>query len=609
MGSVPILFHLGLNGEARSCLIKPGYLRQVQNISFAKEGTQRLRPSFGKMNTNQLAAFNSVKAFKSSLFATTLANLYGNLGSGNLIDLTSVLAGAWSWSIYKDFCFGANGQSFIMADSNLNVFNPIIPNPVSPVSGVASGTGTINGTYGLYVSFLITFPNGQVYETGLSPVSGDVTASDASQIEWEGIPICSYASLQGAAPTITRNLYRGPGSQNATIANIYFVGNIPDNTTTTFTDINTDTDLAANFVCFVDLYVPPPIPKLLAFHYGRMYIIAPTHSWRLWYTEPASASEVTNTEITDAAFQNENLIPIATTIDNWDDMRTSGFDEVDPQALVSWGINLYIALKNTWIRKQGEDPATWGYKKTYARMGIGAPSSVAISSKPLGIIGVTNPEFGQPGIAVFTGQESQLISSPKLDFIFEHDLDISKIANCQGVMSGDYYLLIYPSLDGTMKFLALDMRRYPDVRTAYWTNLNAQSIDSSSQGTNIFIGGSDGYVRTPIAGESMAVLLETNDLSGNPEKNETNKIKTFKNFKYALKGTVQVQFYIDDILAQWPDGTTEMTLTGTGETLQWIQSLPQDWQGYRIRLMLTGTNLTEVEIYSPWSIDLDATES
>jgi hypothetical protein len=103
----------------------------------------------------------------------------------------------------------------------------------------------------------------------------------------------------------------------------------------------------------------------------------------------------------------------------------------------------------------------------------------------------------------------------------------------------------------------------------------------------------------------MDVVIETNDLGGSKE--EVNTIKTFRDFKYALKGTVEAEFYVDDVLMLWPDGTSTVTLTGTDETLQIIQSLPQDWQGYRIRVLLTGTDLSELEIYSPWAIDLEAT--
>ena len=68
-----------------------------------------------------------------------------------------------------------------------------------------------------------------------------------------------------------------------------------------------------------------------------------------------------------------------------------------------------------------------------------------------------------------------------------------------------------------------------------------------------------------------------------------------------------MEFYVDDVLMLWPDGTSTYTLTGTDETLQIITSLPQDWQGYKIRLKLIGTSLDELEIYSPWSISLEPT--
>lgn len=588
MATEQILFHKGLNGEARSCLTTPGFLKTAENVSFKVDGVQTLRPSFRPLHTLS-GVIHSIRSFEGIAFSGIGGALYG--GTTSLY--SSFASTAWIWDRFKDFLVGVNGTDFVLVDADKNVHNARIPNPTTACAGAAGAAGNPSGHYMLYVSYLITFPNGMTYETGLSPASTDVNVTTQA-ISWSAIPVCPTTTLYGTALSIQRNLYRGPGT-GGTIANIYYVDTIADNTTTTYTDDLSDVDLAANDPCYVEDYTSPPIAKFVVFHYGRCFMIPYTNVHRLWYSEAPSSLD---------ALENETLIPLAVTDLNWDDIRTSGLQDVDPQALVSWGVNLYIALKQTWIRKQGNDPDTWGYKKTYATHGIGAPRSVCVCGAPLGILGITNPEFGEPGLALFTGQESQIISSPRLDFIFHDDLDHDLIAECVGKVIGSYYHLVYPSIDGTYKYVVIDLTRFPDIRVAYWTDLGARTLDGDSQTTKMYIGGDDGVVRYNASGESIDVVIETNDLIGG-DKAGANVHKTYKEMRYALNGTLVMEVYIDDVLMKWSDGTTSKTLTGTDETLQWIQSLPQDWQGYRFRIKLTGTGLSELELFSPWSVDFD----
>jgi hypothetical protein len=53
----------------------------------------------------------------------------------------------------------------------------------------------------------------------------------------------------------------------------------------------------------------------------------------------------------------------------------------------------------------------------------------------------------------------------------------------------------------------------------------------------------------------------------------------------------------------WPDATTSKTITGTSELTQVVNSLPQNWKGYKIRLLITGTDMTTFELYSPWNVE------
>ncbi len=386
MASELIYFHKGLATDARSCLQEKGFLKVTQNILMEIEGKQTLRPLFAPINTIAINSIHSMKYWRSMLLAGNGSNL-SVLKSGTVFTpLTTGSGNPWQFKVYKDFILGADGTNLVLVDENMNTYPAQVENPLTAPMGAKGSAlaGGPNGVYRLYVSYFITWPNGHTYETGLSPIGTDVDVTDANpangfHISWSAIPTCPYDELYGTAPTIYRNLYRGPGS-TGTLTEIYFVDTILDNATPTYDDIISDTALEISFAVSTILYVPPRIPKYIAWHYGRLYMIDSQFQNRLYYTEPAMGN---------TAEANEMLMPLAITELNWDDIRVPGFDDVNPQGLLSWGSYLYIPLKNTWLRKQGDDPANWAFRTTYSAEGIGAPYSIDTTSE--GIIGVTDP--------------------------------------------------------------------------------------------------------------------------------------------------------------------------------------------------------------------------
>jgi hypothetical protein len=601
MASELIYFHKGLEFSRRSCLQEPGTLKTAENISFEVEAVQKLRSPFSALNSSAIGAVHSLKTFRTLVVAGDGSHIRANAGSGDFTDLYGSFANSiWTLREYKDFLSGVNGTDFILVDASKNVYPARVTNPAAAPTLTASATGgNPNGNYMGYVSFLITFPNGHTYETGLSPVSANVNPA-SKKIDWTNIPVATYAAYYGTAPTIHRKLYRGPGNAG-TLTAVYYLDTIADNTTTTYTDNTSDATLQVSDISYVDIYGPPPVSRYIAWHYGRAFMIEEDHRYRLWWSEAVG-------DLSAAA--NEAIFPIATIDTSYDDLRVAGFEQVDPQGIVPWGINLYIPLKQTWIRKQGNDPTSWSYKKTYANHGIGAPYTIDTSTQPGGIIGVTNPEAGEPGLALFDGQSTSIFSSPKLDYIFNTDMNLDQIAKCRGKVSGHYYHLLYPSGSATEPdtHLAIDMRRYPDIRVAEWTDLHGQSIDDDSQGKNFYLGGSDGYVRKRDTSGTVSALIETKDLVGDPKAGGSPvSVKTWNQLKYALNGTVTLEFYIDDVIQKWPDGTTSKIITGISEALQVIPSFPQNWQGYRMMLRITGTGLQTLEIYSPWLLEYELT--
>lgn len=590
----PIFFHRGIDPSTLYSLQQPGFLKTADNVSFLIEGQASLRPFFSAVNSSVVGSVHSMKAWKDKLFIGDTTHLRGNSGSGDFTDLYAAFTNAmWQFKPYKDFLVGSNGTNFVLADDDLNVYPAQVTAPLTTPAGVAGVAGNPNGVYRLYVSYYVTWPNGHTYETGLSPVGSDVTVS-SQKIEWSNIPLCPYAGYYGSAPTIYRNLYRGPGTAGA-LTEIYYVGTISDNTTQTYSDDVSDADLEAGFVCSCEDYLPIIVPKFFVWNYGRMFGIHPTYFWRLYYTETVLGS---------TSLENEQLFPLAMLEDNWDDIRVPGFDYVDPQGLFRYGSYVYIPLKDTWIRKQGNEPETWAFRPTYATMGLGAPATAAMF--PQGIIGLTSPENSEPTLAIFDGSNSKVLS-PRVTQLLRTDLNMDQISLCRGGRIGSSYVLTYPSGSATYpdKVMVVDLSSNKDPKISMWTDLSAVCVDSDKQSSSVFIGGSDGVVRKRDTSGTVDVEIETHELFGiKPELSHTEKQWT--RLSYALNSNdvdVTLKAYIDDVLQTWPDNTTELTIKGTGELSQNIPSLPSSWHGKKIRLEITGTGLSELEIYSPWVLE------
>jgi hypothetical protein len=409
----------------------------------------------------------------------------------------------------------------------------------------------------------------------------------------------------GNAPAIKRKLYRGPGT-TGTLGDIYYLDTVDDNTTTTYTDNSSDATIGANDASIVDDYCPAPDSHYIEYLYGRAFWIDDDHPWRLYYAEAAGGS---------TAEENEAIIPMATEDENWDDLRVAGFEDCDPQGLVSWGTNLYIPLRHTWIKKQGNDPDTWSYKKTWSRYGVAAPHATAICPAPAGVIFLTTPEGGECGLALFNGASAEMFTSPKLDYIFNTDLNKTYIHMCRGVCSGHYYHLLYPSGSNTDcdKWLAIDMRRFPDIRVAYWQGLSARCLYSYTQGTGLYVGTSDGYVKylDSASTETMGCYIETHELIGG-DPALANEEKVLRALHYNINTNsvnVSLAIYIDGTQATWPDGTTTKTITGSGDAVQVMRDFPPNFRGYNFRVYVYKTSgLGTFTVYSPWSLSFEAKE-
>ena len=406
--------------------------------------------------------------------------------------------------------------------------------------------------------------------------------------------------------SIRRKLYRGPGT-GGTLADIYYVDTLYDNTTTAYTDNVAAATLLANGPCYVQDYGPGPHSNFIDAHYGRFHAIDPDKPWRLWYTEAASG---------ETAIENESLIPMACLSDDWDDIRVSGFDKTEPMGLISWGTNFFIALKHTWIRRQGNDPDTWSYKKTWARHGVCAIDTLSIHKT--GLIYLATNEQRKTGLALFNGQTSDMITTPKFDWIFNKDMDPDHASESRGICVGPYYHFLYQQVTtGDMKWVCFDLTRFPDIRPANWTGLCGagqptvmtaynQGYDESNK-FSLLVGGSDGKVYKDDPGTAVPFDIESKDLIGDIKI--ANDEKVLKEIRYNLDTNnedVTLELYIDSAIATWADGLTYRTISGTADKVQVLRDIPQNFKGRFFRLRVyDDTGHLNIHIYSPWEIIFD----
>jgi hypothetical protein len=683
-----IFFHKGLGADARSPLMEPGYLRAADGFVIDRDGVTKTLPAYssGGLSATISAAMTPVSGLYIDPVSTYLAvlQLYDPAAaasklfyspsdysaatqvSAGTVAYGSLDLGAWCPNMVQKYgnmyhIFGTNGGHLMIEAATGNMFNGAIKNPASAVTTADSGdAGNPDGVYICYASFLITFPDGMTYETGLSPSSAEVTVV-TNKISWTDIPLAvsnQYLNLTGAV-SIKRKLYRGPGAAG-TLADIYYVATIDDNTTTTYTDDSSDVTLIANGVCDVTGYQPIGVwstgyTRTVAnafgcFHYGRFYTtpLGTTYGHRLYYSEAAGG---------DTSTENEIILPIASKTDNWIDLRVCApHGGVSVKGLVSWGTYLYIATKQTWLKKSGEDPDTWAMKKTFALHGVAASATICFSEEAGGMVYLTQDHSGRLGVASFNGDSSQLLASPKLDKILNenetsaNDIDLTYTS---AVKIGPYYILqLAYNVGGTIKAgylnYILDFSRFPDVRVTKSLKRRSLTAWGDSAGTcHCYFPWSDqryftlheavsvsgtvtlrGFPSTlyPLTCDtstyiSTAAKLWTHDLCGGAE-NITRK-KRLKKLKYSLYHAgddattypPQVTLYVDGIatsITMDAFGDAEANgLDGGGSSYKESYrelSLPHGIECYTYSLSIAPQSsemCTGLEIYSPWEMDLE----
>ena len=425
-------FDKGINTRKNPSLLTDGETQECSGFTLDGDGYLKAMKPRAQVHHSPYGEIRNIHRYMNTLVMAEGENLRYKWDLRGFCDLYippseefENIGSGWAYRYkminYKRWIFMANGHANRVFSKD-NIFDWAVANPVNACSGAAGAAGNPNGTYSLYYTYLIKFPNGEQYETAQSP---PVTVSVTNQkITWSNIGICPYT---GTGIEINRCLYR----YSSTMAATYYVTTIGDNTTTTYTDDATDATLETNEQITTTGYGPAPDAFIdIELYLQRIFGIKGTY---LYWSEPYLPF----------AFKPASSINV-TDVGN------------ELTSVIFWGDQLYLSSKSKWYRLSGSDPDTWAIKNTFSDTGIINPRTV--KGTKYGV-----PALNYDGIYIFDGSISKNITEKRLGR--KMFLDISDYDACYSEWDGTRYYFYYPTTGSTLSnCLIIDFTFYPEFR-------------------------------------------------------------------------------------------------------------------------------------------------
>jgi hypothetical protein len=567
MAIEPISFDKGLNNARSPLILEDGELVTASGMSYDTDGSVTPRESRQKVNTT---AYGAIRALRRD-----------NTNHVLMVEGTNV---RWKWDL-DGYCdqYTAASEDFTLVGTLTNTARPRmadyedmtfiatpidrkvfiagnwyewdVPAPTTAPTGAAGASGNPSGTYSLYYTYLVYFPNGRAVETAPSP-AGSVTVS-SQQISWSKIGICPYSVTGGS---IYRKIYR----YSTTLATTYYVATIADNTTTTYTDNYADATIAVNDAIDTENYVSPPTGMTdLCDYLGRIWAISGNY---LYPSEPYLPFNFDSTE----SIQVTN-------------------DGDDLTALIPWADQLYISTKSTFYRLQGTTSATWGIRRTFASHGC--INKHTLQRTRYGLVFLWHD-----GLYIFDGSLTKKITGDRLaDSLFTST--ISSKAACYSEWDRDKYYFHYPESGTTIsKRLVCDFSTYPAIRFYYDDFVPTAHSFHAMTGIDYY--GFGGYHYADGGTDAPALSIRTGDRAAK----EIIKQKELEYLYYDIDTggkNVTACVYVDDTLAY-------TVVLNTSARERGRKLLPKT-QGYRFYLTLTSPDARGATIYAPWAISTNST--
>lgn len=543
-------FDKGINKRKENALLlEPGEFVSCEGLVFDKAGMLECRSAKTTRGTAVSGSIHSIHRYANNVIAGHGVNISARSLTGNLSSIDDLSASdKLRFEDYETFIFMINGTDKKAFDET-NLLEWGVDNPDDAPTLAEGAAGNPSGTYTCYVTFLIMFDNGKRYETG-TPTSTSITVVD-KKIEWSAIPI----SLFSGAASIYRKLYR-------TVSGVvYYVTTIADNSTTTYTDDETEAQLLVNPVLTTTGYsTPPDSPVDIELHLQRLFLIKDN---KLYWSEPYIPFGFKTTGYVTVSKQDEDLVCIH-----------------------SWGDQLYIASKKKWYRLPGTDATTWAIKGTFTDAGI-INADTVVKTK-YGLLGL-----GYDGLYLFNGTTNKNITEIQLGHEF-FTTTITDLPSCYADFDGRKYYFYYPISGTTIsKCLVIDFAYYPDL-IFYNDDFIATARQYHAESGILYIAkGTSEYAET--GDETIATSLRC----GDRVFQDFGKQKNIEYLKYEIDTDdedVTVIIYVDDVAVH------TITLNESSRTRGRTDKFPQ-YDGYRVSMGLSCAASQDLKIYSPWILE------
>jgi hypothetical protein len=557
-------FDKGMNRKKSTLLMSEGEVYTCKGFGFQRDGVLEARTAKTRgasIDAVATSKINAIHRYGDSIYASSRALCPGSQAYFNYIHhrLSTVSTFSDVFTMtgntrpriadYQEFVFMVDGESR-KAYTQGNVYEWGVDVPKSaPNLGSTGGAYNPDGTYSCYVTFYVIFPNGKVVETGPSP-SASITVS-TDRIEWSGIPVCPYA---GTGIIAHRKLYRDVSGVN------YLVTTITNNTTTTYSDNESDATLQTNSIMTSEDYVAPVYGALdVAMYLQRMFVIKDN---KLYWSEPYMPFSFESTSDVSVSKEDEDLISI-----------------------VKWGDQLYVASAERWYRLQGTDPSTWAIKQTFTDQGV--INKHTVKATKYGILGLWND-----GIYLFDGSTSKSVTEKILGREFFTDL--TDLSVCYAEYDGSRYTFHYASTGTTLdSCIVIDYGLTPEIRI-YEDDFLADAEEVYKETNHRYLAKS-GYEYTEGGTETIATSVVTGDKAF--QAIIKRKCLDYLYYDINTNGkNVSVGIYIDGTLVQ------TLTLNETSRVRRRSDKLMAK-EGYRFALQISCADSQYLEIYSPWALE------
>ena len=244
----------------------------------------------------------------------------------------------------NNLCFIVNGIEAKKYDgTSLTTFGIVEPSTAPTLA--AGAAGSHNGTYEARVTYYNSLTG---HESSAGPTSTTLAVVN-QKISWTNIPVSADAQVN-ARRLYIRNV--------ATQANFYFVTEIADNTTTTFTSDLLDSSLTVIGPDRSSNDPPPSGIKYLAWHKSRMFAANDTEVFFSAIKDPES-------------FDPDNTEPVNPT----DSQKITGLTTAFDALIIFKSSSMYIIV--------GDDPTTWAVQSIDPTIGCIAHRSIIFAGNAL----------------------------------------------------------------------------------------------------------------------------------------------------------------------------------------------------------------------------------